>query len=128
MITINQLCRFHGTKRGRSLPPKKVNQALMGCPQKRGTCVLVMIKTPRKPNSAQRRVAKVKLSNGKLITAYIPGMGHNLQVHSEVLVCAGGPKDLPAVSHRVIRGVYGCEGVVKRSTSRSRYGRKKLSK
>ena len=128
MTTINQLCRFHKTKRGRVTKAKKSDPMLNGSPQIRGTCTDVMHKTPRKPNSACRRVARVKLSNGRFVTAYIPGIGHNLQVHSEVLICGGGPKDLPAVSYRIIRGAYGCDGVVSRSTSRSRYGRKMLNK
>lgn len=125
MPTLNQLCRFHGTKRGRHTPKNSVNSVLKGQPQMRGTCVVVTTKTPRKPNSASRRVARVKLSSGRLVTAYIPGEKHNLQVHSEVLVCGKGPADLPGINNRIIRGVYGCEGVVDRSTSRSRYGRKK---
>jgi small subunit ribosomal protein S12 len=125
MPTINQLIRFEGKSGGRKKFPNKVDSALMGCPQKRGTCLLVKTATPRKPNSACRRVARVKLSTGREITAYIPGIGHNLQVHSEVLIRGCGPKDLPAVSYRVIRGKDAAEGVVGRKTSRSKYGVKK---
>jgi small subunit ribosomal protein S12 len=125
MPTINQLCRYDGTDRGRKRFPNVRDLALQGCPQKRGTCISVKTATPRKPNSACRRIARVRLSNGKEITAYIPGIGHNLQVHSEVLVRGRGPKDLPAVSHRIVRGKDGAEGVVGRKTSRSKYGVKK---
>jgi small subunit ribosomal protein S12 len=128
MPTINQLCRFAGTKKGRFTPKSKVDSILVGKPQMRGTCTQVTTKSPRKPNSACRRVARVKLSSGKFVTAYIPGMGHNLQVHSEVLIQGGSTADLPAVSYKVVRGVYGCEGVANRSTARSRYGKKSLRK
>ena len=125
MPTINQLCRFEGTSRGRKKFANACDPALQGAPQKRGTCIAVKTATPRKPNSACRRIARVRLSNGKDITAYIPGEGHNLQVHSEVLVRGRGPKDLPAANHRIIRGKDATEGVVGRKTSRSKYGVKR---
>lgn len=124
MPTINQLCRFEGTARGRKKFKNVHDQALQGCPQKRGTCILVKTTAPRKPNSACRRVARIRLSNGKIITAYIPGVGHNLQTHAEVLVRGIGPKDVPGINHRVIRGTRGTDGVVNRKTSRSKYGAK----
>lgn len=125
MPTINQLCRFEGSNRGRKKFKRKLDSALQGSPQKRGTCILIKTATPRKPNSACRRVARVRLSNGKEITAYIPGIGHNLQTHAEVLVRGVGPRDLPAVNHSIIRGKDAAEGVVGRKTSRSKYGVKK---
>lgn len=125
MPTINQLCRYEGTSRGRKKFPNRHDSALQGSPQKSGTCIAVKTETPRKPNSACRRVARVRLSNGKEITAYIPGIGHNLQVHSEVLVRGKGPKDLPSANHRIVRGKYATEGVSGRKTSRSKYGVKK---
>jgi len=125
MPTINQLCRFEGTSRGRKKFKNRLDSALQGSPQKRGTCLLIKTASPRKPNSACRRVARVRLSNGKEITVYIPGIGHNLQTHAEVLIRGGGPRDLPAVSHSVVRGKYASEGVVGRKTSRSKYGVKK---
>ena len=125
MPTLNQLCRFEGTDRGRKKFKRPQDSALQGSPQKRGTCLLVKTATPRKPNSAQRRVARIRLSNGKEITAYIPGIGHNLQTHAEVLIKGKGPKDLPNTSYRVVRGKYATEGVVGRKTSRSLYGVKK---
>ena len=125
MPTINQLCRFYGTARGRRTARNKLDPALQGSPQLRGTCIAVRTATPRKPNSAARRIARVRLSNGKEITAYIPGEGHNLQVHSVVLVKGGGPKDLPAANHRIVRGKDATEGVSGRKTSRSKYGVKK---
>lgn len=121
MPTINQLVRH-----GRS--PKSAGSPLVslkGCPQKSATCLRVSIQTPCKPNSAQRKVARVRMSNGIEATAYIPGEGHNLQEHSRVLICGGGPKDLRSVSFRVVRGKLDTAGVKVRSSSRSRYGVKK---
>ncbi len=96
-----------------------------GAPFKQGVCLKVTTTTPRKPNSALRKIARVRLSNGMEVTAYIPGMGHNLQEHSIVLLKGGGPKDLPGVSYSVVRGVYDTQGVEGRKNSRSRYGTKK---
>ena len=120
MPTLNQLVR--GCRKRFKNP---IDSALLGSPQKLGTCLQVKTMTPRKPNSACRRVARVRLSNGKEITAYIPGIGHNLATHAQVLIRGGGPKDLPAVSHSIIRGKHAADGVAGRKTSRSRYGVKK---
>lgn len=99
-------------------------KALKQCPQKRGVCVKVFIKTPKKPNSAQRKVAKVRLSYGKKVEAYIPGEGHNLQDYSVVLMRGGRVKDLPGVKYHLIRGKFDFQGVKNRKTSRSLYGTK----
>ncbi|MEO0262248.1 MAG: 30S ribosomal protein S12 [candidate division WOR-3 bacterium] len=124
MPTINQL-----VKKGRKLKKKKSRSpALEGCPQKRGVCIRVYTTTPKKPNSALRKVAKVRLSNGKEIIAYIPGEGHNLQEHSVVLVRGGRVKDLPGVKYHIIRGKYDCAGVEGRKQSRSKYGTKRPKK
>jgi len=121
MPTINQLVR-QGRKKvtSRSSAP-----ALRGCPQKRGVCVRVYTTTPKKPNSALRKVCRVRLTNGIEVTAYIPGIGHNLQEHSVVLVRGGRVKDLPGVRYQVIRGALDAAGVQDRRKSRSRYGTKK---
>ena len=121
MPTVNQLCR-NGRHR---LTRKKKNVALQGCPQKRGVCLQVKTMTPKKPNSALRKIARVRLSNGKEITAYIPGEGHNLQEHSIVLVRGGRVRDLPGVRYHVIRGVLDTLGVEGRRRGRSKYGCKK---
>ncbi len=97
-------------------------------PFKRGVCTVVKTMTPKKPNSALRKVARVKLSNGAEITAYIPGIGHNLAEHSVVMVRGGRVKDLPGVKYHIVRGVYDTQGVEKRATSRSKYGARKASK
>ena len=121
MPTINQLVRF-----GRSTSEKKKKSpALKANPQKRGVCVRVYTTTPKKPNSALRKVARVKLVNGIEVTAYIPGIGHNLQEHSIVLIRGGRTKDLPGVGYKVIRGALDTAGVAKRKQSRSKYGAKK---
>jgi len=104
---------------------KSKSPALEGCPQKRGVCVKVYTTTPKKPNSAQRKVAKVRLSTGREVIAYIPGEGHNLQEHSVVLVRGGRVKDLPGVKYHIVRGAYDCAGVEGRRTSRSKYGTKR---
>ena len=108
---------------------KRVNPqkapALKGCPQRRGVCVRVYTTTPKKPNSALRKVARVRLTSGFEVTAYIPGIGHNLQEHSIVLIRGGRVKDLPGVRYHVVRGVLDPAGVEGRRTSRSRYGTKK---
>ena len=99
-----------------------------GSPQKRGVCVQVKTVTPKKPNSALRKVARVRLTNGATVTAYIPGEGHNLQEHSVVLIRGGRVKDVPGIRYHIIRGTLDCEGVVGRKRSRSRYGTKKEKK
>ena len=118
MPTINQLVRKGRT----SLKNKTKSPALEGCPQKRGTCTRVMTVTPKKPNSALRKVARVRLSNGIEVTAYIPGIGHNLQEHSVVLIRGGRVKDLPGVRYHIIRGCLDCAGVKDRKQGRSKYG------
>jgi len=121
MPTINQLVRKGREKKiKRSKAP-----ALQGNPQKRGVCVRVFTTTPKKPNSALRKVARVRLSNGISVTAYIPGIGHNLQEHSVVLVRGGRVKDLPGVRYKIIRGALDAAGVEGRRQSRSKYGTKK---
>lgn len=119
--TINQLIR-HG--RVHKIKRKK-SPALKSCPQKRGVCLQVKTKTPKKPNSALRKVAWVRLSNGQEVIAYIPGEGHNLQEHSIVLVRGGRVKDLPGVRYHIVRGSLDCAAVKDRKKSRSRYGAKK---
>ena len=121
MPTVNQLVRF-----GRS--PQKVKTktpAMAGCPQKRGVCTRVYTMTPKKPNSALRKVARVRLTNSFEVTAYIPGEGHNLQEHSIVLNRGGRVKDLPGVRYHIIRGVLDSSGVEGRHNSRSKYGAKR---
>lgn len=121
MPTINQLVKYgREKKKRRSSAP-----ALQGCPQKRGVCTRVYTMTPKKPNSALRKVARVRLTNGIEVTAYIPGIGHNLQEHSIVLVRGGRVKDLPGVRYHIIRGALDCAGVEGRRQSRSKYGTKK---
>ncbi len=121
MPTINQLVRF-----GRKPKKKKSKSpALQGNPQKRGTCTKVFTTTPKKPNSALRKVARVKLSNGIEVTAYIPGIGHNLQEYSNVLVRGGRVKDLPGVKYHIIRGALDAAGVEGRRQARSKYGTKR---
>jgi small subunit ribosomal protein S12 len=121
MPTINQL-----VKKGRHKVKRKTKSpALEGSPQKRGVCLRVYTTTPKKPNSALRKVARVRLSNGKVVTAYIPGEGHALQEHSIVLVRGGRVKDLPGVRYHIVRGVYDSTGVEDRKKSRSCYGTKK---
>ena len=121
MATINQLVRKPRTnaKRKSSVP------ALESCPQRRGVCTRVYTTTPKKPNSALRKIARVKLTNGAEITAYIPGIGHNLQEHSVVLVRGGRVKDLPGVRYHIIRGTLDAQGVKDRKQGRSKYGAKK---
>lgn len=120
MPTINQLIR-----KGRKRASKKSKSPdLSYCPQKRGVCLQVMTRTPKKPNSALRKVARVRLSNGREITAYIPGEGHNLQEHSIVLVRGGRVRDLPGIKYHIIRGTLDSSGVEGRRRSRSKYGAK----
>ena len=121
MPTINQLVR-----KGRAdVEKKRKNRSLMECPQRRGVCTRVYTTTPKKPNSALRKVARVRLVNGFEITAYIPGEGHNLQEHSIVLVRGGRVKDLPGVRYHIVRGALDSAGVEKRERSRSKYGTKR---
>jgi small subunit ribosomal protein S12 len=121
MPTINQLVRL-GRK---SKVVKSKAPALVQSPFKKGVCVLVKIQTPKKPNSAERKVARVRLSNGQHINAHIPGEGHNLQEHSNVLVRGGRVPDLPGYRYRIVRGAYDTQGVKDRKSSRSKYGVKR---
>ena len=121
MPTIQQLVR----KGRQDKATKTKTAALKGSPQRRGVCTRVYTTTPKKPNSALRKVARVKLSSQMEITAYIPGEGHNLQEHSIVLVKGGGPRDLPGVRYRILRGVLDTQGVKNRKQARSKYGAKK---
>ena len=121
MPTINQLVRM-GRKKVRY---KSKAPALKGNPQKRGVCLVVKTQTPKKPNSALRKVARVRLTNGMEVTAYIPGVGHNLQEHSIVLVRGGRVKDLPGVRYHIVRGTLDAMGVENRKQGRSRYGAKR---
>ena len=121
MPTINQLIRIGRSK----LRTKSKSPALSGCPQRRGVCLQVMTRTPKKPNSALRKVAKVRLTNGTEVIAYIPDEGHNLQEHSIVLVRGGRGKDLPGVRYHIVRGALDALGVEKRRRSRSKYGVKR---
>lgn len=121
MPTVNQLVRKGRVQQFK----KKKNADLQGNPQKRGVCTRVYTTTPKKPNSALRKVAKVRMVNGREAICYIPGVGHNLQEHSVVLVRGGRVKDLPGVRYKIIRGTLDTQGVDKRKKSRSRYGAKK---
>jgi small subunit ribosomal protein S12 len=121
MPTLNQLVR----KGRKEIAKKKKTRALQECPQKRGVCVRVYTTTPKKPNSALRKVARVRLTNGYEVTSYIPGEGHNLQEHSVVLIRGGRVKDLPGVRYHIIRGVMDSEGVSERRQGRSKYGTKR---
>ena len=121
MPTINQLIR-QGRKR---VTKKSATPALKGNPQKRGVCTRVYTTTPKKPNSALRKVARVRLSNGHEVTCYIPGEGHNLQEHSVVLIRGGRVKDLPGVRYHILRGNLDTQGVTARKQQRSKYGAKK---
>jgi len=121
MPTVNQLVR-----KGRATPKAKMKTpALRGAPQKRGVCTRVYTTTPKKPNSALRKVARVRLTNGFEVTAYIPGEGHNLQEHSIVMIRGGRVKDLPGVRYHIIRGTLDAAGVNERKQSRSKYGAKR---
>jgi small subunit ribosomal protein S12 len=121
MPTLNQLCAFARTKKNK----KTKTPALQKNPQKRAVCVKIFNRTPKKPNSALRKVAKVKISNGKRVEAYIPGEGHNLQQYSSVLIRGGRVADLPGVKYHLIRGKLDFKGVQNRKTSRSQYGVKR---
>ncbi|MGR3303885.1 MAG: 30S ribosomal protein S12 [Candidatus Scalindua sp.] len=120
MPTINQLVR----KGRKKIVKKSKSIDLEGCPQKKGVCLQVMTRTPKKPNSALRKVARVRLTNGKEVTAYIPGEGHNLQEHSIVLIRGGRVRDLPGVKYHIIRGKLDTAGVDGRKRGRSKYGAK----
>jgi small subunit ribosomal protein S12 len=122
MPTIQQLIRIKRCK----IKKKTKTPALKNCPQKRGVCVRVYTTTPKKPNSALRKVARVKLTSNTEVTAYIPGVGHNLQEHSVVLIRGGRIKDLPGVRYRIIRGHLDTSGVKNRKQGRSKYGTKKI--
>lgn len=121
MPTIAQLIK-HGRKK---IQRKTKSPALKSCPQRRGVCVRVYTTTPKKPNSALRKVARVRLTNGMEVTAYIPGVGHNLQEHSIVLIRGGRVKDLPGVRYHILRGTLDCAGVGDRKQGRSKYGAKR---
>ena len=121
MPTINQLIR----KGRKKIKEKSTSPALQNCPFRQGVCLQVYTRTPKKPNSAMRKVAKVRLTNGQEVIAYIPDEGHNLQEHSIVLIEGGRVKDLPGVRYHVVRGSLDTAGVADRKTSRSRYGAKK---
>ena len=121
MPTINQL-----VKKGRTTVKYKSNSPILQqCPQKRGVCTAVRTSTPKKPNSALRKIARVRLTNGYEVTAYIPGIGHNLQEHSVVLIRGGRVKDLPGVRYHIIRGTLDTQGVANRKQARSKYGAKR---
>ena len=123
MPTVNQLVR-----KGRATPKAKTKTpALRGAPQKRGVCTRVYTTTPKKPNSALRKVARVRLTNGMEVTSYIPGVGHNLQEHSVVMIRGGRVKDLPGVRYHIIRGTLDSVGVQGRKQGRSKYGAKRPS-
>ena len=121
MPTFNQLVRRDGRRRGTRRPARRCRR----CPQKRGVCTRVYTQTPKKPNSALRKVARVRLTNGIEVTTYIPGVGHNLQEHSIVLIRGGRVKDLPGVRYHVVRGTLDSVGVANRKQSRSKYGAKR---
>ena len=121
MPTINQLVR----KSRESMQEKSTAPALKNCPQKRGVCTRVYTTTPKKPNSALRKVAKVRLTNGFEVIGYIPGEGHNLQEHSVVMIRGGRVKDLPGVRYHILRGVLDTQGIAKRRKRRSLYGAKR---
>jgi len=124
MPTINQLCKK------KRLCKQKINKtpALELCPQKKGVCIKIFIRTPKKPNSALRKLARLKLSNGKKLNAYIPGEGHNLQEYSTVLIRGGRVPDLPGIKYHIIRGKLDLTGLKNRKTSRSKYGTKRILK
>jgi small subunit ribosomal protein S12 len=124
MPTINQLCK------NKRKSKKKLNRtpALDKCPQKKGICTKLILRTPKKPNSALRKLAQLKLTNNRKVFAYIPGEGHNLQTYSTVIIRGGRVKDLPGVKYHLVRGVLDFSGLKDRKTSRSKYGTKNLSK
>lgn len=123
MPTINQLCKTKRIKKNKS----KKTPALASCPQKKGLCLKIFTRTPKKPNSAIRKLTRLKLSSGIKVNAYIPGEGHNLQEYSNVLIRGGRVKDLPGIKYHLVRGKYDFVGLKTRKTSRSKYGTKKVS-
>ena len=123
MPTINQLCK----KKRRKKLKKKKTPALYNSPQKKGVCLKIFLRTPKKPNSALRKLARIRLSNDKRVNVYIPGEGHTLQEYSTVLMRGGRVKDLPGVKYHLVRGKFDLTGLKSRKTSRSKYGAKKLS-
>jgi small subunit ribosomal protein S12 len=123
MPTKNQLLRKKSSRKIKN--SRKKTPALMEAPQRKGVCFRVYTRTPKKPNSALRKVAKIRLTNSSEIIAYIPGEGHNLQEHSVVLIRGGRVKDLPGVKYKIVRGILDLQGVAKRKQSRSKYGTKK---
>ena len=123
MTTINQLCR---SKRKKKKTRNKV-PALDSCPQKKGVCTKIFLRTPKKPNSALRKLVKLRLTNNKRIMAYIPGEGHQLQEYSTVIIRGGRVKDLPGIKYHLVRGKLDFNGLKKRKTSRSKYGTKKIN-
>ena len=124
MPTINQLCN---NKRKKKIKQNKT-PALTSCPQKKGLCIKVFTRTPKKPNSAIRKLARLRLSNNIKVNAYIPGEGHNLQDYSTVLIRGGRVKDLPGIKYHLVRGKYDFSGLKSRKTSRSKYGTKKIER
>lgn len=120
MPTINQLVRNGRKKKGN----KRISD-ITGCPQKRGVCLIVRTQTPKKPNSALRKITRIRLTNGKEVTAYIPGIDHNLQEHSTVMIRGGRVRDLPGVRYHVVRGTLDTAGTANRKQGRSKYGTKK---
>jgi len=125
VVTFNQLCKKSSKTRKKK---KKLNKtpALNKCPQKRGICTKLVLRTPKKPNSALRKIVKLRLSNKKLIYAYIPGEGHTLQAYSIVIIRGGRVKDLPGIKYHLVRGKLDFRGLTNRKTSRSKYGTKKI--
>lgn len=126
MVTINQLCKNQNSR----VKKRKLNKvpALDRCPQKKGICNKLVLRTPKKPNSALRKIVKLRLTNNKMIYAYIPGEGHNLQSYSTVIVRGGRVKDLPGIKYHLVRGKLDFAGLSLRKTSRSKYGTKKIKK
>jgi small subunit ribosomal protein S12 len=124
MVTINQLCNKQTSRKTK----RKLNKvpALDKCPQKKGICTKLVIRTPKKPNSALRKIVKLRLSNSKRVYAYIPGEGHNLQAYSTVIIRGGRVKDLPGIKYHLVRGKLDFSGLKTRKTSRSKYGAKKV--
>jgi small subunit ribosomal protein S12 len=126
MVTINQLCKKQKSRKKK----RKLNKtpALNRCPQKKGICTKLVLRTPKKPNSALRKIVKLRLSNNKMVYAYIPGEGHNLQAYSTVIIRGGRVKDLPGIKYHLVRGKLDFSGLASRTTSRSKYGTKKVKK
>ena len=126
MATINQLCKKQKSRKRK----KKLNKvpALDKCPQKKGICSKLVLRTPKKPNSALRKIVKLRLTNNKMVYAYIPGEGHNLQAYSTVIIRGGRVKDLPGIKYHLVRGKLDFAGLATRKTSRSKYGSKKIKK